>query len=226
VFENNVPVTPESAWHETKYPRHKAEKVLTRVPLDPTQMKVHAALALARFDALLAVDTNTKEIGAARVSAAAPVMAERISEGHDLYQLEGFEFRGARFPPEHVAWYLAVKSLLNWPTHSPSRRIALIVDSDLGLIPELNARRAPILGGLVLPPEFEIVYASAEVRRESIANLLLAEADRGASAILDAVGRLSAGRGNLRPGDADDPFETFRCWLRRPDGSWDVDESE
>ena len=61
----------------------------------------------------------------------------------------------------------------------------MIVDSDLGLLPEFNSRRMPLIGNEYLLGCVELLYGSADIgSSELIPNRLIKEADKVSSGIL------------------------------------------
>jgi hypothetical protein len=63
--------------------------------------------------------------------------------------------------------------------------IGVIVDSDLGNLPAYNRREKPLSGDFLLPPGFELVYATTDAARDNIASAVLSRCDQYADLVFD-----------------------------------------
>lgn len=166
----------------------KARKVLTRQLSEPSKIQLDPNRALSRFAFLIAVDTNTVTIDDRRVSISASVMVQDIridsqSWNAKLVPQDAFEFHDATDSPERIGWWDTIRRLTANPFVRPP--IGLIVDSDLGSIAAINARRTPLLRQFFVPQGIELIYGCADRgTREYISNAAIADCDRVASQLL------------------------------------------
>jgi hypothetical protein len=166
----------------------KPPKVLTRISSDPSKIQLDPNRALLRFDWVVAVDTNTMEIGGTEVSMTVPVLVKDIELGKpkwtaQLVPQDAFEFHDATVSPERIGWREIIKGITSHPdVHG---NIALIVDSELGSLTAINSREVPIIEGFFLPANIELLYGSVDGGTvEYVANAALADCDKTASRLL------------------------------------------
>ena len=166
----------------------KTPKVLARLTAQPARIQLDPNRGLSRFDFVLAVDTNTVEIGTTRVSISVPVLVRdiEITAGRwnaKLVPQDAFEFHDATASPERIGWWEAIKRI---DSSSEVRgSVAVIVDSDLDGLATLNARREEILEGFYLPDGHELLYGCGDRGTEEyIANAAIAHCDRVARRLL------------------------------------------
>lgn len=185
------PVTEVSDAHViSQYDRPKKPKVLSKVSTGNRVAKVSINKAITDYDQLLAIDTNTKEVAGRALSVTAVVIAKLRSSatGRFVFQYEipaFIAFTSLQGPPERLGWVFALKELLRCNRISLNSSIGMIVDSDLGLLPEFNSRRMPLIGNEYLLGCVELLYGSADIgSSELIPNRLIKEADKVSSRIL------------------------------------------
>jgi hypothetical protein len=187
---------PASAVLETTYEReNKTPKVLNRLFLqegDPvTSLQTGA---ISKFTKLYAIDTNTRPFAGGTLSMSGIVGAAlpgpRSAMSPILTQFVGaFEFRNVQHNPEMTGWWTLIETIRRESWYSPLWHIGVVVDSQLGALEALNAREQPVLGDRFLPPGFEFLYASGETGRDSLLNVMLANADEIPRPLMDAIER-------------------------------------
>ena len=89
--------------------------------------------------------------------------------------------------------------------------LAIIVDSDLGNIPDYNARKKPIIGSFYVPDKMTLVYASSDTGKEYLANRLIAVCDTEANKLIQHIQRSPDDKSNLLTAQ-DLPFSHIRLW--------------
>jgi hypothetical protein len=185
------PVTEVSDSHVTsQYERAKKPKILSKVSTGNRVAKVSINKAITDYDQLLAIDTNTKEVAGHALSVTAVVIAKlrALEKGRFVcqYEIPAFiAFTSQLGPPERLGWVFALKELLRSNRISQNSSIGMIVDSDLGLLPEFNSRKMPLIGNEYLLGCVELLYGSADTgSSELIPNRLIKEADKVSSRIL------------------------------------------
>ena len=99
-----------------------------------------------------------------------------------------WEFIGVKSDKvENFGWLAAIEELTARGFMPQSTRVGMVVDSDLGNLSDYNNRRKPFIGTHFLPPNVQLIYASADVGKENIVNKVLSVADSVSGQVLDAV---------------------------------------
>jgi hypothetical protein len=185
------PVTEVSDAHVTsQYERTKKPKIVSKVFVGNRVAKVDINKAIADYDQLLAVDTNTKDVFGRKLSVTAVVIARLQSSTPSSFIWEYeipllIAFTSPLGPPERLGWVFALKELLKCNRISRNSRIGMVVDSDLGLLDEFNSRRTPLVGNEYLLGCVELLYGSADTGSSKlIPNKLIKEADKRSSEML------------------------------------------
>ena len=213
--EKGEAVTPEKVDIGSSYVRPaKQPKVLVRVASEPEKIRLDPNRLLSRFNFIFAVDTNTLQIGAVKVSISVPVLVTNIEIGQQqwnakLVAQDAFEFHDAIVPPERVGWWEIVKRITTFPDIQGS--VAVIVDSELSRLAAFNTSREPVLEGFYLPKGIELIYGCGDRgTQEFIANAAIADCDRVASRLLDRL-RQQGLNGEYFAAEGT-PYTRFRYW--------------
>jgi hypothetical protein len=214
--ESGAVVAPELVETGSAYQRaNKHPKVLTRVATDPSQIQLDSNRELTRFDWVFAVDTNTEDIGSVHVSITVPTLIRDIEIkpprwDAKLVPQDAFEFHDCTSAPEAVGWCHVIRRI-EGDSRFHKSKIAVIVDSELGRLTSINARKEPIEGSFYLPPGFQLIYGTRDGgTQEHIANAAIADCDRDATKLLDRIAKENcAGNFHQAPGM---PYRCFRYW--------------
>ena len=172
---------------------------------------------LGDFSRIFVVDTNyPKEGWPKSITLTSVLLAEPHFEVPMPYLRLGavgsFEFRNVTCEPERLGWMQALESIRRSPGYSASRKFLLLVDSQLGDLPAINARTQPILDDYLLPEGFTLAYASADTGREYVVNQLMHECDKLAKDMLRRIGEGLGEPTDLQP--ANSPHAShFRLWV-------------
>jgi len=169
---------------QTQYTRTNGrEKVLSSVP-DAATFDIQGYLA-SHFDAIWAVDTNTKRLNKDDVSVSSilecyPRMTAPTEVEIACRKNGTIVFRNCpNGEAEKHAWYGLVTRITENPGYREDMRIALVTDHDLQKHCQYNAREIPIYQGFFLPANFTLVYATSDAN-ENILNSLIRQCDRDA----------------------------------------------
>jgi hypothetical protein len=135
-----------------------------------------------------------------------------------------FEFRDPQVPGEQIGWVYAVRGLHLGQLKGRPGSVALVVDHGLGDLEVFNRRQKRIAGMIYLPPEFTLVYASAERGQSQFVNSAMSFADWASTRALDVILANPSERDGLEPAPLGEPF-TFRR-IFRPDGYEPYDSSD
>lgn len=164
----------------------KPEKTLSEVPASPKSLRRVLRFGMDEYDAFIAVDTNGRDTPAGKVCVVAIhafAPAEIVKNSGNYLYPRGESVYGFWEPagnPERVGWLAALHALRNSGVTDRYSRIGMIVDSELGLIRNINARTEPVEDGEFLPPEFTLLYASSDGPRLHAPCSMIKDADRTA----------------------------------------------
>jgi hypothetical protein len=209
-----------NTYHEVTYKRAKGPKVLTMTPLLGPALQLDSNQALIKnHDILAAVDTNTRIISDLQISVTGIVRGVLVHDSQAGTHVIAFrtpfclEFVDISGSPEKMGWAMAVHELVARSELHPGASVGLIVDSHLGELPAFNAREVPLTDDFLLPKGIEMIYASSDVGREYGANMLIQQADRASTLVLDYLeeGRAVLKRKVLRGF----PFKGYRVIFGR-----------
>ena len=189
-LDNGIPVEHAKVSYEIGYDRKNKKKVINKLDLDSSRIPVNPDISLQKFDLLYAIDTNTKFANGKTISVAAVVLCKLhlAKDGNLTVQygpLFSMEFWNISDHPENVAWMKVIQFITQDQAYTPNQKIGIVVDSDLGNLPVYNTRSTPIYGDFYLPPNFELIYASADVgEKEFLVNHLIAQCEYMAKSLL------------------------------------------
>jgi hypothetical protein len=210
-------------WYDRDNSR-KPKKFTFSAPTDPTAAIIDANARLWQFELIFGVDTNTKTIGATKVSVVTVCQCIKGgTEKADIVPLGIIELHGVSEDAERIGWQLACEWLgaAVVPAAATSR-VAVVVDSGLQDLPRINARTVPVRSDWVLPEPFTLIYASADSATSSIASVLIADCDRFGTFLLKQLSS-SPGQVHLRLAPPGLPFSHFRRWqIREVNGNGEL----
>ena len=169
-------------------------KSTAQVVTNPERMSGSVPNWLSRYDRLFAVDTNTIVVDGHDVCVTCCVRADFKLVDKTWHvkgePIDALVMMKPRLKPELAGW-LDVLRRINTDT---ALRVGLIVDSELGTIPEFNRRKIPIADNVFLPENVELIYASSDHDKDMPFNVLIAKCDKDASLLLE---KLQSDRGRL-----------------------------
>ncbi len=184
------PISPGRVAVQTQYAREKTPKILNALPGDPQRITAQTNAIFGRFDLAFAMDTNTRVVRDAAISATAVVLGKKIygpaPADFAFGPTQALEHRNVVCDPELLGWMCVIRGIERNPQIS-SNSVALIVDSHLGDIAAMNDRSKAILDGFLLPSRFTLLYASADAGRENVLNAMISAADKYSSSLLDQI---------------------------------------
>ena len=144
------------------------------------------------FDYLVAIDTNTKKepIEGFIVSAC---VAYNIQEDIKLKEYGTLSYLcsyvmldpAGSLKPEPLGWYLTISKRID-PKRIGNKKIGVIVDSELGKIPQINSRAVPLFENYKLPDQLSLIYSSSD-KSDHLGNQMIKFCDRAAKDILSKV---------------------------------------
>ena len=180
---------PGSTKTERHYERHSGKaKIVTSVPSEgPSDFD--AKRALYSYDWAFAVDTNSTDILGSRCAACFSHYVQlppRGFTGNLIWRpLQAFFIAGIAngVNPERIGWFLTLSGIAPHLAHLG--RVALVVDSELGLHQQINARRVSYYESELLPENVTMVYASADTDKDTLQGVLMRACDRASRRVLE-----------------------------------------
>jgi len=189
-------VKPAVTFSQTHYlGKSGKEKVLTRVQDKVIPTEADLMKHLSSFDAIIAIDTNTMQIGGEAVSASRIVQCRiRAAENPDAYSVEFQSLESFRLPncrdeglsPEKQGWVTILKKICRDPGNA-KRSFCLVSDHDLDNHGMYNCGKLPIFRDIYLPSNFTITYGKGDSSKESILNSLIGICDKQATKALKEI---------------------------------------
>ena len=212
------PIQLSEAAVEFAYSRSKRRKVLFRADIDPAAPKLDPHTPLLTYNVVYAVDTNTIQLHGERVSVACAVQCLIRQENGSFFvkpSIAGaMELRNVSGDPERVAWRLFCQCVSEHPQYRPTLRVAMIVDSSLDSLRDFNTRSVPVIDDWFLPPNFTLLYATADAATTTIGNRLMRTCDKNATQVLELI-RKARARRNLHEAAPGAPYSHYRNWTKK-----------
>ncbi|WP_346297330.1 hypothetical protein LRC39_11390 [Rhodopseudomonas sp. P1] len=202
------------------YQREKKPKIIHHIRYRrPSHFSARAEDALALYEQVWAIDTNRRDAFDVTMNVAAVCALDPEGESKPK-DCVGLAFGKVKGNPELFAWRKFIEFLLQNEIIDPSKRYALVVDSELNRIDELNRRTMPIHSEFILPNNFDLIYATADAGRSLIFNKALRRSDKLATVTLGSISKLAKNAlffQNVEDEDAYRPeifvFQTLREYL-------------
>ncbi len=178
-------VSPLECSIDFSYSRTRKEKSVRRYPVSPSDIKLHPDYAIYNADTVYVVDTNTKDdLSVTCVLRGNPVFSEDgVKKGIRFRSCPYLVYKGLQESPERAAWREVI--LREYSEKDGETR--MIVDSALNRLTAFNTRSEPIFDDFFLPDGVQLIYASADVGKEHMANQVFSQADKGASAMMKKI---------------------------------------
>lgn len=213
LFAGGESVTPESANQTAFYQRKKNEKVLSRVPIDPSALTLDPVSAFSAFDLITAIDANSVEINGNKVSVACAAICQLVRQADGITAqygpVEAYEFWNAEGNPETLAWVVHIEHILRSQGFHEGLKVGIVTDSELGNHDQYNARMLALRDTFFLPQNFTLMYGSAD-SGDGLPNALIKSCDKWATTILDKI-RNDDGVPELQAASGK-PFSHNRYW--------------
>jgi len=132
---------------------------------------------LLSYDHLIAVDTNTHQVGGSTVSITAAYHVVPEVSGPEFARCRArvlalIEFWNVVEKPENLGWWQVLQALSAHPLEYVGR-IGLIVDSDLGNHQAFNSREKPIFANFYLPKNVSLIYGSDKGGSEHLSTKMI-----------------------------------------------------
>ena len=185
---DGLPIKPVGTYEQNLYQRDSGkDKILNQIKIDQAKLG-YSKIQFEKYDLIVAADTNTptKLFKEGKLSVCCAFFSgdkEFSPNGEIKITGEMYTIPMWNLPDkneEKCALVEVIKSIKIAPNIAPSKNIALITDHDLGNIAKYNNRELPIFNDFFLPKNFTLIYASADVGKENILNVLISKCDNEA----------------------------------------------
>lgn len=201
------------AFQKTQKPQ---SKILGRTVLDPDLICVDVTKALGQYDQILAVDTNTKEINGEIISVCCVVKCQLDLSESPKFTANAWpdaciEVRNITEAPERLFWEVVLRGIVKSEGYEKLGSVAIVVDSELGRLDDMNNRTEAIRADYMLPEKCSLIYASADKGREWIGYHLIKLCDRVASIVLEGLEN-NPPPDNSLTNSSTDFVDRFRYW--------------
>lgn len=174
------------------YERGAKRKVISAIFLNDDSSALNANVALDRYDHFYACDANTWNFSETGKVSACVVFRGWLTASPDHQRRANFsrecmikiEGETGGNPELYAARALIIELQQRIPVVS-AKPIGIVMDSELGRLKDINARRLPLVEDFFLPAGFEIMYASdATGSTEFFANMLIRMCDKASTEAL------------------------------------------
>lgn len=177
----------------------KSPKILRQL-MNRLGGEVNIRSTTSYFDRYVGVDTSYKISGEKSICATGGLLINQTLD-HEKGLEIGDEICGLVIPrpcflfkqgknPERYGWMKVIDGLVRWEKYNPDFKYGIVVDSELGILPKINAREEPVFENFYLPENMSLIYASADGGRENFYNVLINSTDQVAAASLDEAIKL------------------------------------
>jgi hypothetical protein len=179
------------------YEREKKGPKILRQLMNRIGGKIDFGATEIFFDRYLSIDTSYKVYGENFICVAASISIEQALD-HKNGLTKGDTIGVRTLPrlcflckpgtnPERYGWKRMIDAFVRWDGFNPMFSYGIVVDSELGILPKINARELPVFEDFFLPPNISLIYASADAGQESFFNKLIRAADRVAAISLETA---------------------------------------
>jgi len=209
-------LTPQVTYVTRSCPRSKGSKVVSQQLFGETcGVSLSPDANLLRFKAMIAVDTSTAPPSHDSLSLTVGMLVECQRRDEHLTArrvgMVAFECRDRVLHPERRGWRLVLEYAMESRSHQPLSAYAMLVDAHLGDHDDINERRQALDALRFLPPNWRLLYASADKPSASLANRLMAEVDKESRKLRDRIAL--AAEADMGPFPANLPLDQrFRLW--------------
>lgn len=159
------------------------------------------------FDRYIGIDTSYREWGDNFICATACLAIEQTID-HKNGLRKGDTLDGMCYPrlvfwckrgtnPERYGWKKFIEEIGREEDFNSECTYGIIVDSELGLLPKINAREEPVFENYFLPPNVSLIYGSADTGEDYFYNKLIKATDRVAGSALEKARQRFSGQESM-----------------------------
>ncbi|RYF23260.1 MAG: hypothetical protein EOO77_02450 [Oxalobacteraceae bacterium] len=205
-----VGADPGSLKTERSYERASGKpKIVSSIP-SVQRASLDADRSVMVYDAIVAIDTNTRLLHGKRCGIC---FSYYVAKPPNTYR-EGIPFQPLGLfliyglvegvNAERIGWHLTLTHHLATYRQEQHGPLAVVVDSELGLRPAINARTIGYYADHRLPPGAAMIYASADTDTDTLQGQMIRLCDAMATQAADAIAAADLANLTQRdPGDGD-----------------------
>jgi len=187
VLRNNEQISAKKVELSTQYDRKSKPKVLNKIEFNKSSdFTVSTSDALKQYTHAWGIDTNKKDINGLNANVSGITVCS-TDGNNDFYPVAALLFGETEGNAELFAWRRFITYIESTLPENFSGKLALIVDSEMSLIPIINERKAPIHGDFYLPSNWKLIYATSDAGKENVLNKILSCSDKKATEILNKI---------------------------------------
>jgi hypothetical protein len=187
LLKDGKPIQPLEMFKSTSYKKQNGrERCISRVPLTVSK-NLSFEETIHDYDLLFAVDTNTKESSKHDIKSITSIVETKIEKKtqsneviHNIliYFQTFFATKEKKEKVENEGWVQAIRYIAQkYPEEFSSKKIGIVVDSDLKFLNQYNSGELPIVEDKYLPENITLIFASSSTSKDTIYNHLIADAD-------------------------------------------------
>lgn len=185
-------LVPRETTLTTYYPSKRGKKILHSYYQGPGHPVLDIHLALTQYTEFFSIDTNSWPVaGIGVVSATAAIRSNtRIVSENACYTSSDMVYRDLNIKadgnPELYALWKFLTHLEELRPENASGKIGIITDTEYSLLKAINQRKYPIYRDYFMPPQFDLLYATADAGpQEFMSNSLIRKCDSLATEYLN-----------------------------------------
>lgn len=189
-------IKPVVTFSETHYIGQSGkEKVIARIQdkVIPNEADLMRCLS-SFYDLIIAVDTNTKDVGSERLSVTGIVHCVVQSTPDPNSYYAQFPWHGVsvfrncpeELSPEKFGWITVIQEVNREPRNK-LKRFAIVTDHDLDNHTSYNSRKIPIFRGFNLPENFVLMYGRGDGPKQNLLNHVVKMCDEKSTETLKAI---------------------------------------
>jgi hypothetical protein len=188
------PIQPIAAWYgsERKH-SSKGEKGLVRIPSAGTGLFWTEEAALAQYDRVFVIDTNSKKIDGEWVSVSSMAVCTLREDAagpetmlSEVVHVGAFEFRGLPENQERFGWILFQHAIVNGPSFNKESPYLMVTDHALSEHHDINEQKIALFDDVMLHPSLSIGYATSE-SGSAFLQRVIRKCDRMARTVLESI---------------------------------------
>ncbi len=184
VLKSGHQISAKKVELSTHYDRKNKPKILNKIEFDrSSDFTFTMSEAFKQYTQVWGIDTNKRDVFGLQANVSGITVCS-TDGNNDFYPVAVLLFGETEGNAELFAWRRFITYIERTLVEQSSCKFALIVDSELSLIPSINERKIPVHGDFYLPPNWKLIYATSDSGKENILNKILSCSDRKATEIL------------------------------------------
>ncbi|OJW83175.1 MAG: hypothetical protein BGO69_18850 [Bacteroidetes bacterium 46-16] len=175
----------ESKGVQLSYQGENKIRTLARVPNSTGNYFNDIFRHIIQYNYLVGVDSNSRKYKSEILTAAGAMYFVMTPLGGyepiPISDFNTFDIWEEKY--ENKNWARVIKFICSHPKYNPKHRVGIVVDSDLGLLPDYNQRTKPFFENIFLPENFQFIYASDKAN-DTVLNTIIRSCHKLSNEIL------------------------------------------